>query len=409
MTELSVSAPPGNPRFPLVDSVRALAMLSVFGLHLGVAAGGLENAWYRPVVARLDIGVTLFFLISGFLLYRPFAAARIDGRRAPSLRRYTKGRLLRIVPAYWLALALLAVYPGLPQMWDHAWAYFLFVQQYIGDRVAGGLLQAWSLGVELAFYAVLPLIALGLRALPRGPSRARRIRTEVLIIGGLALAAILFRALVGSSGGMPQALPDVTPANPEITPGHSRFVLLPGTVFTGLPGSFDWFALGMLLAVISVGVEGREDRFGAMRAIARRPGLCWAAALGVFAAAAVGGLVPAFPEPLSRGAWLAATLVYGLVSLLVLAPAVLGTDGKGLPRRVMGNRALAWLGAISYGCFLWHVAILGKLGELDVWGSHRMLGMGVVALALTVCAATLSYYLLEQPLLRLRDRGVARG
>ena len=386
----------------MVDALRALAMLSVFGLHLGVAAGGLEAAWYRPLVARLDIGVTLFFLLSGFLLYRPFVAARAAGGPARNLRRYARGRVLRILPAYWLALTVLALYPGLPQMWgDHPWAYYLLLQQYVDEWLAGGLLQTWSLGVEAAFYILLPIVALGISRVV-APGRAG-LRREALLLAALAVAAVAFRGLLGSGPEGFAGLPDVTPSNPEITPGESRFVLLPGTVFTGLPGSFDWFVLGMLLAVASVALEGRERQPPVARLIARRPELCWGAAAAIAIAAAATGVLPTFPQVLGRGQWLAATVTYGVISLLALAPAVLSA-ASGPVGAVMSAAPLRWLGVVSYGCFLWHVPILGKLSESDIWGSYRVIGIGLTGFAITLAAATLSYYGLERPLLRLKDR-----
>ena len=74
--EPAVAPPPGNPRFPLIDSLRALAALSVLVYHTGYASLASFVAWYGPVVGHLDVGVPLFFAISGFLLYRPFFAAR---------------------------------------------------------------------------------------------------------------------------------------------------------------------------------------------------------------------------------------------------------------------------------------------------------------------------------------------
>ena len=108
-----VKPPPGNPRFPLFDSLRGLAALAIVLTHVGLGSGANYNAAYGALLARLDIGVTLFFVLSGFLLYRPFVAARIEDRPALRLRDYARRRVLRIVPAYWLALTVLAIWPGL--------------------------------------------------------------------------------------------------------------------------------------------------------------------------------------------------------------------------------------------------------------------------------------------------------
>src|ERR671930_1014584 len=101
---------PSNPRFPLFDSLRAIAALSVFGLHLP-ARIWLDSP-VRPYVLVLDVGFAVFFLISGFLLYRPFARARYAGESTPAIMPYAQRRLLRIVPAYWVALVLVVVLLG---------------------------------------------------------------------------------------------------------------------------------------------------------------------------------------------------------------------------------------------------------------------------------------------------------
>src|ERR1700748_2465920 len=86
----ALAPPPGNPRFPLLDPLRAVAALSIVATHTAGLSG--FNSKHAPGAwtARLDCGVAIFFVLSGFLLYRPFAAARLGGRpraRVPRLRR----------------------------------------------------------------------------------------------------------------------------------------------------------------------------------------------------------------------------------------------------------------------------------------------------------------------------------
>jgi peptidoglycan/LPS O-acetylase OafA/YrhL len=72
---------------------------------------------------------------------------------------------------------------------------------------------------------------------------------------------------------------------------------------------------------------------------------------------------------------------------------------------------MGWLGLISYGVFLWHHPIAIKLSEVDhhsLFGSARMLGITGVTLVIAIAAATLSYYLVERPILRFKDRPFRR-
>jgi peptidoglycan/LPS O-acetylase OafA/YrhL len=174
----AVAPPPGNPRFALFDSLRAIAVLGVITFHVFSLSGAIA----RPVVGDAAVllgveGPLLFFVISGFLLYRPYVAARAEGRPAPSITRYARRRALRILPAYWVALTVLAVFPGVVGVFTSDWwRYYLFAQLYSRDTVGGGIPVAWTLCVEASFYVLLPLWALAVR----------RLRLE---LGALALVA----------------------------------------------------------------------------------------------------------------------------------------------------------------------------------------------------------------------------
>src|SRR5947209_17182952 len=126
----ALAPPPGNPRFPLFDGLRAVAALSVLVYHAGYFSRANEgDGGLSPYLARLNVGVAIFFVISGFLLYRPLLAARMGVGPPVRLRDYARRRFLRIVPAYWVALSLLAVYPGLPGVCGgRRWACYGFAQ-----------------------------------------------------------------------------------------------------------------------------------------------------------------------------------------------------------------------------------------------------------------------------------------
>src|SRR3954451_2863760 len=98
-------------RFPLMDSLRAIAVLAVLLTHVSyfVAQSGTDLL----VHLRFDMGVTIFFVISGFLIYRPWVHARLRGEPSPLVRVYAWRRLLRIVPGYWVALTLVTLAIGL--------------------------------------------------------------------------------------------------------------------------------------------------------------------------------------------------------------------------------------------------------------------------------------------------------
>jgi peptidoglycan/LPS O-acetylase OafA/YrhL len=364
--------------------MRAIAALAVLVTHTAFLSGANAFGFYGAYTARLDVGVTIFFVISGFLLYRPFVAARIDGRPGPRVRDYARRRALRIFPAYWLALTLLSIWPGLSGMFgDHSWAYYLLLQNYFSTWVIGGIGTTWSLCIELSFYVLLPLLAwAAVRALPSA-TREQRVRGEVAMLAILGVGSIVLRTATT----------------------NTRWN-------NTLPGNFDWFALGMLLAVASAALVARPEP-APVRLLRRFPFAAWALALAAFWAVSTQlnlehGL--RLPE-LTTGQNLGQHLLYGAVAFFLMLPAVFADDGGGLTRALLRNRALAWLGLISYGIFLWHQPLAVQVGKAHHYGvlpQARMAYITVATFVLAVACAAASYYLLERPILRYKERPIAR-
>lgn len=370
-----------------MDSLRAIAALSVLVTHTGFLSAANITTGYGQYLARLDIGVTIFFLLSGFLLYRPFVSARLGERSRPRIPDYARRRLLRILPAYWLALTVLAIWPGLQQMWEpHDWVYYGLVQIYFPDWMPGGLLPAWSLAVEISFYAALPLIVLLMERPFMGRTRQAKIRSELAMMAVLATAAIAFRVIVRTG-------------DPGFPDSNLYFTLL---------GNFDWFVLGMGLALASVVTAGRERSPAPIRLVERWPSLCWIVAAVLFWLIATQmGVTAEFPQAYTDWEWLWEHVFYGAIAFFLLLPAVFGDSLGGVPRAVLRNRALAWLGLISYGIFLWHHPIVGEMAKVD-WGQWRFVGITLSTAAIAIVCATLSYYLFERPILRFKDRSPKR-
>src|SRR4051794_38858942 len=108
-SQSSVESSAAALRFRGFDGLRAIAALSVVVYHLSGADGRLLAHHYGRYLWLLNIGVPLFFIISGFLLYRPFVVARFDGRPRPSTREFLRRRVLRIVPGFWVALTIVCI------------------------------------------------------------------------------------------------------------------------------------------------------------------------------------------------------------------------------------------------------------------------------------------------------------
>jgi peptidoglycan/LPS O-acetylase OafA/YrhL len=381
-----VAPPPGHPRFPLLDAMRAIAVLCVVLTHTGFLSGLNEGSWFGDFTARLDVGVTIFFVISGFLLYRPFVNARMNGAPSTPLITYAKRRFLRIVPAYWLALTVLAIGPGLPDvLTGRWWVYYGLLQAYDPSWFDKGIVNAWSLSTEVAFYALLPLYAWVAARLARG------VRTELALLGLLAGASMVARAF-------------------DVAAGRHAVFGTAGTFQITIGGTFLWFALGMGLAVVSAWMQGDPvaRRPGIVASVERRPWVPWLLAVGFFVVAAKGlGVERGRFATQSIAQNAGEHLLYAAVAFCLLLPAVFGEQGGGWPRRVLANRWLASLGLISYGVFLWHNKLAGMLSDAGV-GDWLPIGpfptLTLIVLAVSVPIAVASYQLVERPLLRLKYR-----
>jgi peptidoglycan/LPS O-acetylase OafA/YrhL len=381
----AVAPPPGNPRFPLLDPLRGVAALCILTTHAaglsGFNAGNALGAW----TARLDCGVAVFFVLSAFLLYRPFVAARLDGRPAPRVARYARRRALRILPAYWVAVVALGLLapqytPGV--FGDRWWVYFGLLQSWSTDTILSGIGVAWSLSVELAFYILLPVYALALARLLGRRDRDAQARLELAVLAASALLAIAVRTLV--------------------------HVAWPTSVFGNmLPGTWTWFAGGLSLAVASAWLAERpaSARPRLARVATEHPSACWGAAFALLTVAAWGVGLPRSPfGPYSPFGMQAQHVLYAGVAVCLVAPMVLRDGRRSLPGALLSTRALAWVGLVSYGIFLYHQPLVIAFLDTRRWAPFAGWALHIVLVAAAATAiAAVSYYVVERPLLRRKE------
>jgi peptidoglycan/LPS O-acetylase OafA/YrhL len=334
-----------SPIFPLLDGLRGIAALGVFCYHLD---------HLRPLPAPLhqlashgNAGVPLFFLLSGFLLYRPLLVKRVLGKPI-SLRQFYLRRAARILPAYWVALTLLAIWPGAERFSDRWWQLYLLGQDFDPGTTFAGIGPAWSLAIEATFYLLLPLYALLL-------GRRLGLVGELVLLGVLAVLAVGFHVWIGST--------DLS--------------LLGYT----LPGTFYLFAVGMGVAVLDV----RADALRVARRWIRYPAVLWGAGALLYVvlsmkvpSAALGSVHP----------------VYAIVALLVFLPAVLGSR---VADAVLGWRPIAGLGLVSYAFYLWHQVVIEQWVRITSLPTWLLI---VVSMATVLTISVISYRVVELPVLR---------
>jgi peptidoglycan/LPS O-acetylase OafA/YrhL len=370
-------------RFPLFDPLRAIAAVSVLLYHVAFFEFVHSSNALRPYTAHLDVGVNVFFLISGFLLYRPFVRARLFDAESPHVPGYAWRRFLRIVPAYWVALTVVALWLGLDEVFTRKElvTYYGFLQIYHSNTSLGGIGQAWTLCVEVTFYAFLPVWALLIRRVVRGG-----VRRELVALGVLFLASFGYKVW---------ALDQISPNN-----------LFSGPYLQPLPNFLDQFAVGMALAVGSVELERMDRLPRAVDWLRRHDWVPWVlAAVAFWALSTRIGYTGKPFEGATRRKFLELHELKTVVAFGLIVPAIVAVPGRGVAGRVLATRVLAYLGLISYGIYLYHFAVVKQLGDWISFpgpAAPRFLLHALLALAGATVLATLSYYLVERPALRLK-------
>jgi peptidoglycan/LPS O-acetylase OafA/YrhL len=400
-------AHPRESRFPGFDGLRAIAALAVFLTHVADTGGANAPNLLGIFYARFDGGVAIFFVLSGVLLYRPFARAHLLAESRPSTGPYLWRRALRIYPAYWLATTVVVVVMGNTHFASLRAALLDYSLLHIYSPhqadVFAPLVQSWTLATEVAFYLFLPVWSLVMGRIVRGPIE-RRIRTELIGTAALIGVSACWKAFVLGAGFSDARV---------------------GQLKMWLPWWLDLFAIGMALAVLALAVEhaGWRPPLRLDRRLA--PMLCWLGALGTLWWVAAGAGLPHTTGTIARHLLWGQHYLYGLTALLLILPAVFGPQDR-TSSRIRGflqSRPLVFLGTVSYGIYLWHEAWIEKyrqwagvpyrgayLSDTPFrWHTNAIFSapwatMVVVTLALTVATAAVSWYAYEKPILRFKGR-----
>jgi peptidoglycan/LPS O-acetylase OafA/YrhL len=383
-------SPSWGERLVGIEGLRAVAATSIVALHVWIEGSPDGQHQLGPLAGSVGVnlgaGLTLFFALSGFLLYRPFVVAIAGGGRRPSTSRFLRRRALRILPAYWIVLLVSALLLASTRTtWESFGALtdpqrllqsLLLLQNYTPHSIHTGIGPAWSLAVEAVFYLLLPALAhLGARA-ARGHDRRGRLRA-MLVPPALLL-------VIGIAGKAWDVATDPSFTGPQHAPTWHE-VLARSFICNA-----DLFAFGMCAAVGVVAV-GQAD--------ARR--LRRAALIGAGMVAATTFVLHARDVIDDRPFNTLSALASGLLVLAVALP--------GRRIRVLEARPLVFLGVVSYSVFLWHEPVTVWLTEHGVarggpWGVPLNM---VVVYAVTVLLATITYRLVEAPAMgrtRLPDR-----
>ena len=340
-------------RVASLTGIRAVAALLVMATHAAYTTGKYTHGYMGLVYSRMEIGVPIFFVLSGFLLFGPWVRAVADDRPPPSVARYAWHRVRRIVPAY--AITVVVAYivyqfrtagpnPG------HSWSGLLrnltltqaYTDNYLYSYLHQGLTQMWSLAVEVAFYVVLPPLTYLLLAV----LCQRRWQPRLLLTGLAALSLI--------------------------TPGWLALVhttnWFPDGARLWLPTYLAWFIGGMMLAVLSVMAQQTYAVVCLPLAM-----ICY-----LIVSTPLGGEPTTSPAKLWEA--LAKAAFYAVIAMLAVAPLALGN--RGWYARALASRPMVWLGEISYEIFLIHLIVM-DFAMVEVLHLHIYTGNTVALFAVT--------------------------
>jgi peptidoglycan/LPS O-acetylase OafA/YrhL len=369
-------------RIATIDGLRGIAVLLVVWFHLWQvtwqsAVIPFVNVSLQPLAETGWLGVELFFFISGFVLMLPLVQAHLSGTQPPTWRHFYVRRFLKIVPSYILCIAVMLAIGY--QTYAHTWEavrdvafHLAFIHNWFAATYGSIDGVMWSLGVEIQFYALFPLLVIAF------------VRSPLVVTLAMFVVANAWRvwALIGSHYFLSQREAQ-------------------------LPAYLDLFAAGMLCA------------YGYVFLALKRPQIAqrhW-----VFSALMIGGLIafwllavdcyavahtPDWPEP-----W--KVQHRSLVAFAISAVALGSLFAAPWLRLVLANRVLLFLAAISYNLYLWHFPITHELLDRrltpyvgadphndPVW----QLASWFIFVPVAIVISAVLTYGFEQPILRWRRR-----
>jgi peptidoglycan/LPS O-acetylase OafA/YrhL len=381
----------GPKEIRALDGLRAMAALSIVLFHVMLflqfeytpLSQAINHGWYY-----LSTGVHLFFVLSGFLLFLPYARAMLDGQRLPSARRFYRRRAMRILPAYWVCLAIMVALKfyvqHVPFSLGDVAAHIVLVHDSFPqfNRDYDG--PFWTLAVEAQFYLLLPLLALIVSRVCGSRRSTWRIAGGIgLVIAGALVLRTADSIVIAS------------------LPAHAALTDSPAGIFVlatmGMQGKYlEVFAVGMLCALLYVITI---ERHALSTERLRKLGLVALAGAGLCIALAIPHVDLAGLMVTPGAQWGADVIGYPLLVGLGFGGLVLAIlwGGQWI-RFIFEVSPTRIIGLFSYSLYLWHLPVIH--GNVPIFAGVPL----VLAIAGAFLVSYLSYQLVERPFLVRRHR-----
>ena len=389
-----------------LDGARGLSCLGVAVMHITAHYSPNTAATYKTNLVGMSL--IFFYVLSGFLLFLPYVRNLTSPRNEaemPSTKNFAVHRIARILPGYVVIFLLVnfvlqtsfvknpvlqtpGTEEGVGMITDpgQLLANLTLTQSYIPAYFQTGINTSWSLTLEYAFYALLPILCFGLFALRK---RTGMKPLTIAITGSLVLVALgfigrVFIPIVNARTGIVD--PALLDWGPNWGAVYSRTLLT----------NADNFAVGMLAAVAFVAMEQRTMNEAWSRRVRM---ICAVALLPVLALTA---LLIAVKSPYGTSALGAAC---ALAIMVIVAP--LARDEDSPIARLLDIRPIRFVGTVSLSAYLWHYPVLLLLGRFGLMAGDSLAGMlqnVVVVLTVTLLVSAVTYYLVEEPVMKAAKR-----
>ncbi len=392
-----------------LDGVRAIACLMVIGYHISLMARDTRlwsensDSLITALLLAGNAGVTLFFVLSGFLLFLPYAHALLFDQPWPSMRRFYLRRALRIIPGYYFSLLLIVLLAHPEYLQPARWGQLALFPVFLMDSTRTTFQQLngpyWTLAIEWQFYLLLPFIALGIFGLTRLAARFVSHEKRLWVAVGSLLVVVGWGLFTRYWGAYFMAHPSAT----FLTP---RSVLNGALFFTyGVDGKFlEDFAIGMLAGLIYTCCRAANGPL-ARRKLCAASGWLWGCGIVflLFLALQYAPALKSLVQPYSWLTELGLSVGFGCCILAILF------DGAAL-RRTFEWTPLRWIGLISYSLYIWHLPLLNafqqnigpELTSLPHLLAYSLYWVWVAVAVLPFSFAV--YQLIEKPGMRLSNR-----
>ncbi len=373
------------------DGLRAIACLLVVWHH---TAQKLNPENTSPLIGAMhflgmrgEVGVSLFFVLSGCLLSIPFWSSFVESKPFPSVKKYSLNRAARIAPAFWLNLIvcnILAVWLfNLQFSWQKFSTAFLFINSYhystfFPTELNGPL---WSIGLEVSCYLLLPFVLFAIFKTARSAAVAM-VGVGAVIVALQALNPLIIQIFMtddnqkgwdfGMDGGAKQWLP-----------------------YWNVGSFFTQFLLGSLAALVIVYLRSKQIKVNRLFDL----GFMAASIAAILLVDA--RLTPGTPDALTQQPYVSPYFA------LMMGVALVCASQSVYVSRVLDNPVFSWLSKISFGIYLWHMVVIEVIargfkadyvyGGLSDVGQWVLLSAIVLGISIAIAAASWKWF--ESPIL----------